>query len=825
MKSITRVIVFLVFVAVLMTFAGVGYGPFCPAARAAISSNTTAGNHTGRHVTGDGEWSTGISTGYAYNFRPATTVGTPAVPGVIYVVDKGTDYGSYVSDNSSGAFTLNRDNSPDYAGTVYFQNTQNANTFRGTLTINAGTLKFGTGTTNNVDASIVINSGGTLDLTEGSLKTTGSSSMTVTVNTGGTLLAANFMGGSTGSLGDLYGRTGKRILDGGTIEITGDSHDSDKGFTVTAAGGTFKYDREGETINFAVASGNIDNNAVEVKGLFKIGGDGNISFSDSGATSNVAMKITGTSGGTIEKFGGGTLTIDSNLSGFTGSIRVTGGDMVVNSGIYGSGTITVDGGNLTLAGNNPFTGTFSVANGVLDMTASTAKISAGKVTVLSGGTLKLLSYINGGSLGGLLGDAGNRVLQGGTIEVVGGTESGDKAFTVATGYTSSFLYNPATSPENNTLYFHKNGSRAILVNGNLNFGGTGNITLGNASGDAGLLLTGGGNINKVGGGTLTLATNNPNFSGIFTISAGKLTVSDVAQLGTGSRVVLNGGKFDMDYTGEFGKAVEVTANSGLVLSGDMTFTGAVTGDAAAVLSVTSAVTPTLTFQDNVSLGGLDVQSGSIAFSGTATTQAVKIGNLTSTANDVAFSVAAGNTTQFAGKIAGNVATAGDGTLQMQGHITGNLDIGADMTFSPGNDGVGFLNVGGNLDMGDRTTLELNVAGGVQTNGLFVTGAINLADDSAIEVLLADAAEEISSIFLMQGLSVNKTDQQLRDMLTIGGVSPSEYWGHENWDIVTVPVGASGIALFASEHDVPEPTTWMMLFVGAAGVFLLRKRRR
>ena len=241
---------------------------------------------------------------------------------------------------------------------------------------------------------------------------------------------------------------------------------------------------------------------------------------------------------------------------------------------YGGGGLTKTGaGTLSLTASNNFTGNTNINAGVLEVT-STGKLYGGgyttapTITVSSGTTLKLngWDYDSAGSLGGLDFSRDRLVVNGGTIEFTGDSNStiggaAGRNFTVGTGGATLKASSPSGQRwfiAENTLYGYGN-----LVNDN-------GLTLtGDGDGEIQKIIEGTGSLTKSGSGTWTLGAVNT-YDGATTVSAGTLLVTGA--LGN-TAVTVNGGTFG--GTGTVGGSFSL--NSGFFHVADLADPLAVTG--------------------------------------------------------------------------------------------------------------------------------------------------------------------------------------------------------------------------------------------------------
>jgi len=216
-----------------------------------------------------------------------------------------------------------------------------------------------------------------------------------------------------------------------------------------------------------------------------------------------------------------------NLNGMNPTISTASNvTTTVGSLINSSGGLTKSGaGTLTLAAANTFTGNTTINGGTLAISV-TGKLYGGgyttlpTVTVSSGTTLQVSGwfYDAAGDLGDLDFSRDRLVVNGGTIEFVGGSNGTDpvgsgRNFVVGTGGATlkASAAGQAWTLGNNTAY-------GALINSNgLTLDGIGNGVICK-------MISGPGGLTKIGSGTWTL-TNNNAYTGNTTVNNGTLVIS------------------------------------------------------------------------------------------------------------------------------------------------------------------------------------------------------------------------------------------------------------------------------------------------------------
>lgn len=281
-----------------------------------------------------------------------------------------------------------------------------SNTFSGNLTINGGVLELSS----------------TGKLYNGGFN----SSAVITVNNGGTWRMPDYSYGGVGQLADYAQR---RVLNGGTIEVTGNSHASGQDFTVTAQGGTFRYSATGQTLTL---TGNGNTN-TQLDGTLTFDTTGNIEVS------GVSAILQGTGG--LTKTGAGTLTLGADNT-YTGNTHVTQGTLVIN-GSVSTGNLTI-GSGATLMGSGTVGGATSIAAGAYLSPGNSPEIMTFENSLGLNGTtiLEIGGLIRGTDYDGV--DVAGLLSYGGALSIVSwnsfslATAASYQLFGISGGSTGSF---------------------------------------------------------------------------------------------------------------------------------------------------------------------------------------------------------------------------------------------------------------------------------------------------------------------------------------------------------------------------------------------------
>ena len=183
------------------------------------------------------------------------------------------------------------------------------------------------------------------------------------------------------------------------------------------------------------------------------------------------------------------------------------------------------------------------------------------------------------------------------------------------------------------------------------------------------------------------------------------------------------------------------------------------------------------------------------------------------------------TLQFYGEDANAIVvsntTVSEGRMDIKGWLTSGLKLESGATFSPGNS-VGTLDLTGNFTMDPGSTLLMEIGGtGVDENDqLIVNGDLSLAEGAVINLVLADPSSLGPGDTFTAILSGNNS-ASFEDSL-IDSFVKSYYFT----DLAYVPYGEGLYAITGrvDPNAVPEPSTWALLILGAAGLYFIRRNK-
>ncbi|UJB19606.1 MULTISPECIES: autotransporter-associated beta strand repeat-containing protein [Lysobacter] len=580
----------------------------------------------------------------------------------------------------------------------------------GTVNLGSATLTLDapTGTTATYAGSIA-GSGGLTKLGASTQTLTGASTYSGATTIGGGTLNLNFSPAG-GAVNNIIASASTLSMMGGTLNVTGAASEANtqtfNGLNIGASnntvgatsgsGGSMTVNlgaitRTSGLVNFNLpASGNITTTNTALGGWATVNGTdyakvvgGNIAaFTDADYTDkdNAANWLAnefitdvagffGTVSGSVQLGGlrytrpvSTTVTVSPGQTlGVDGTIIVAPSVLNTNQLITGGMLTGANGGDLGIQQNS--TGNFTIGSQIVDNGSPMGFVKAGTGLVTltnaansySGGTtvaqgmLSVNNIGNGGvasSIGASSADPSNLLLEGSTLRYTGTSTSSDRGFTFAK--SGGIL-----------------GSGVEVTNAAANLTFSGLVT----SSD-------GANFTKTGAGTLTLANNGNDYTGITTVSGGTLSVDTLTNGGLASGIgaassasanlVLNGGR--LQYTGATtttDRGFTLGASTGTVDVSNAATTLTVSGTAAGIgttkLLKEGAGTLVLT-GTNTYVGGNTVNAGVLRAGSTQAFGAPNTANTMTLANTAGVTLDLNNFDNFVGPLVGGGANGGNVTL-------------------------------------------------------------------------------------------------------------------------------------------------------------------
>ncbi len=615
-----------------------------------------------------------------------------------------------------------------------------ANSYSGATTISGGTLiaanvnALGTGAIDN-RASLLLDASGQFTVTD---LTTGSGGNTE-IGAGSTLQATTLTQKSDSTLTinlnsntvDPVIHAASQVSLAGTLDITGvgDVLDSDPAstddldtFTLIASDKTIAGDFEKLTVagmdadlaDFITVDGRIDDTGkqYELTTALTWYADRDDAVTDAHGTFNLTNAD-------------GSFAVNTVLENVDATL-----DPASSTGWDGTSLIKQGAGTLILNAENTYTGGTTISGGTLVATNVEA-LGTGDVTDNA-----VLELNTGGTFDNAISGIGQVVKSGDETLMLSGTNT----------YSGGTLISGGT-----------------LVASNVEALGTGDVTNDavlelNTSGDFDNAISGSGQVEKSGDGTLTLSGSNT-YTGGTLISGGTLVASNVEALGTGdvtndAVLELNtGGTFDNAISGS-GQVVK-SGDDALTLSGANSYTGGTLISGGTLIAsnvealgsgdVTDNATLALntggTFDNAISGSGQVVKSGDdvLTLSGAnsysggtlisdgtlvaSNVEALGSGDVT---NDAVLELNTGGTFDNTISGSGLVVKSGDGALTLSG---ANSYSGGTL-ISDGTLIAGRVDVLGSGDVTDDATLELNT-GGTFDNAISGSGQVVKSGDKML----------------------------------------------------------------------------------------------
>ncbi|MFD0895723.1 autotransporter-associated beta strand repeat-containing protein [Luteolibacter ambystomatis] len=544
------------------------------------------------------------------------------------------------------------------------------NTFTGTVTVNAGTLRANGG--NNTlgslgsASSITINNGGTISVGTSDNGFTGSSNSaakTVQINTGGLLTNT---GSTTNHLNAI-------VMNGGTLSAT----------TANTTYGNWNFDRGISTLGNGTTSTITGGNAA----LTQTGGTVfNVGTGDTLDVPVLLAHVTGSGDTGVVKSGAGTLSL-TNANTYTGGT-------IVNGGILAASSVTDAGGAIgKYTSGTP--GALTISNGaVFKLTGTTAQTTARNLWINTG-TSGIIDVTSPGSLSftGTGGAITDPLTKTGTGSLqINDAITGTASVTVSGGTlrlgTSNSSYSGGTTIANGILELNGSNDASGKITGVIGISATGTLKLSsaNALGYNGTQVTA---LNVNGGLIDNVAAGDNGWGQAFNLTGGTMRSNGGTSSGTATQLFSIGNGTTIN---SFASATTSVVAGRLTMRQSSTTFSVEDGTAAVDLDVSAAMTENATNSGIVKTGaGVLRLGGTNSYAGTTTV--------------------ANGTLNLTGSIAaGAVTVQSGGTLTGTGNLGGATTVQGGGSIAPGTNAIGTLTVNNALTLAGTTRMEIAKTG-------------------------------------------------------------------------------------------------------------------
>lgn len=511
----------------------------------------------------------------------------------------------------------------------------------------------------------------------------------------------------------------------------------------------------------------VQNTTYSLGGSLFVASDSTIDLDD-GGTRTLTLNSVLTGSGNLNLLGGGTansiVVFTSESPNYFGSV------------VPSKATIKLSGANATLGGgtlNLPSDSKLELAGANRGLHGITALTGNGPISVTSTsrfdlGTSEAQTY------SGTISIAANQALHFGytttSADCASDVNLPSATVSMASGSTLGLIHQGNSATVTHLVLGTLNGTGTVRASGYVNANTTNYATLTIGQGEFSGVI-GGVNASqrKLGlikntTGTLTLSGSN-NYTGGTTLQAGKILLTGSGALGTGPVTISEAGTLEIDVADSAEKTMAFASTSKMTSAGKILKTGA---------------------------GTLKIDAAQNSFD--ATTLTVQAGR-----------------------------------LDMKECLTGRLEINNGAEFSPGNS-VGKLTVNGSLALGQLTVsgdpakiiMEIGGSASNQNDELVVTGDLEM-NNGQICLELADGSSlnpgENFTVVLSAGNINEESAQSFIDKYVIAPNFLTNL--NYGWD---AGLGSCAITGTFNANAVPEPATWALLLLGAAGLMVWRKRK-
>ena len=484
----------------------------------------------------------------------------------------------------------------------------------GTLTMGNGStlhLRNGNAAGANFDMKIVLDAAGGFAFLNGAIYGNATAVSSTITGTGGLKIISdaggNGWGFKTGWVKNSYDGDTEIAGTGNLVNLTYNIGDASivSGQTLTPWGQgnvTLGGSEKNVTVTFSNLNSNTVTGGVSLAGDITLKGTNAATALSifNGATVNVSLngKVsvetsgTGTatiaSGDSLKMLGGlggtgtlavntrnnaGALTLGGDVSGFSGTLNLSGANLYLNADTALAGTLNASTAKVTALRKQNVTGTLNAASLAVDgsaLSADGATLTVSNLALgadagvsldingnITAGTYTLVSWDN--LTAGNFADAGTMTLTGALASLYQGTfnvNTGDKTVTVSVSMADGVVVwdgNPIGAVDNTTTYlFDGTHTGVASLTGDVNAkaiyfnnGAGQDLELTNNGGK----LSGNGAMTKLGEGKVTFNSSNNDYSGAVNIKEGTVAVKANMALGTGTVTVDRTGRLEIGVTG------------------------------------------------------------------------------------------------------------------------------------------------------------------------------------------------------------------------------------------------------------------------------------